>query len=347
MQASVQRIQKLKSAENSDNLLIAEVLGWEVVVKKDEFKDNDLCVYVEIDSIVPPKPEFDFLKDRHYRVRTIKLRGNLSQGLCLPISFLSSGKTYLEGDDVSEELGIIHYEKPCNDQKAKGYFPSFLRKTDEVMLQSKLGLLKELIRSGIDYYKSIKEDGSSGTYYFMNGQFGMCSRNIELKTDELEQSSDIWTLACKRYKINEVLPKYCEINNRNLAVQGEVFGLGIRNNKMGENGVNFKVFDIWDIDKGKYLDLHEMQNVCKELELNTVNIYEMIKNTYTYVDEEQLNDLAKRLLSEFIEEAKTLKYGNNKPAEGMVIRPVVFMKNKKHERISFKVLNNNYLLAEK
>ena len=347
MQASIQKIQKLKIAENSDNLLIAEVLGWEVVVKKNEFNENDLCIYVEIDSIVPPKPEFDFLKDRHYIVRTIKLRGNLSQGLCLPLSILSKDKAYIEGDDVSEELSILHYEKPCNAQKAKGYFPSFLRKTDEVMLQSKLGLLKELIKSGVSFYKSIKEDGSSGTYYFLKGQFGMCSRNLELKIDELETSSDRWSLACKRYKINEVLSRYCLENNRNLAIQGEVFGPGIQNNKMGAMTVDFKVFDIWDIDKGQYVDLDEMLNICKQLNLNTVNIFNIENQEYTYIDEEQLHNLVKRLLSEWIEEAKTLKYGNNKLAECMVIRPVIFMKNKKHERISFKVLNNNYLLSEK
>ena len=66
--------------------------GWECVVKKGEFTAGDPIVYVEVDSIVPERPEFEFLRDRKFCVRTIKLRKQVSQGLVLPMSILPDGK---------------------------------------------------------------------------------------------------------------------------------------------------------------------------------------------------------------------------------------------------------------
>ena len=113
--ATIQKILDLKPIPNADNILCATVQGWELVVKKDEFKIGDLCVYIEIDSIVPDKPEFEFLRDRKFRVKTIKLRKQISQGLALPLSILPQGK-YKEDDDVTEILGVIKYD-PEGDYK--------------------------------------------------------------------------------------------------------------------------------------------------------------------------------------------------------------------------------------
>jgi RNA ligase (TIGR02306 family) len=89
--ASIQKIVDIRPIDGADKIEVAQVLGWEVVVaKKDEFKVGDLVIYIEIDSIVPDKSEFDFLRDRKFRVRTIKLRKQVSQGLILPLSILPS-----------------------------------------------------------------------------------------------------------------------------------------------------------------------------------------------------------------------------------------------------------------
>ena len=84
--ASIQIINNIEPIEDANKIEYASVLGWHCVVKKDEFKVGDKCVYVEIDSILPDNnPEFEFMKDRKYRVKTIKLRGKVSQGIIFPM----------------------------------------------------------------------------------------------------------------------------------------------------------------------------------------------------------------------------------------------------------------------
>lgn len=88
--ASIQRIISLSAIEGADKIEKAVVLGWNVVVKKGDFKVGDLCVYCEIDSILPDKPEFEFLRDRKFRIKTIKLKNQCSQGICFPLSILEN-----------------------------------------------------------------------------------------------------------------------------------------------------------------------------------------------------------------------------------------------------------------
>lgn len=121
--AHVEIIESLNPIEGADKIEVCTVLGWHLVVKKDEFKVGDKIVYIEVDSVVPEKPEFEFLRDRKFRVRTIKLRGQISQGLVLPLSTLDN---YVEnpkglekikealsaGDNVTDYLGITKYLTP-------------------------------------------------------------------------------------------------------------------------------------------------------------------------------------------------------------------------------------------
>src|SRR6185312_7137005 len=109
--ASVQKILSIKPIEGAEFIVTATVLGWEVVVKKGEFNVGDLCCYIQIDTVVPETEQFDFLRERKYRVRTIKLRKQISQGLIVP---LPKGK-FKEGDDITDLVGVKKYEKPDNN----------------------------------------------------------------------------------------------------------------------------------------------------------------------------------------------------------------------------------------
>ena len=135
MLATIEKIDDVQSVENADALDRVKVLGWQVVVKRGEFKVGDPCVYVRIDTILPDKPEFAFLADRNFRVRTIKLRGCLSQGICFPISILGiAGKYDMPGEDVSEIIGVVKYEKHVPGAlggETIGNWPCFIPKTDE------------------------------------------------------------------------------------------------------------------------------------------------------------------------------------------------------------------------
>lgn len=105
--ASAQKIVRLDPIEGADLIVKATILGWEIVVKKDEFKVGDLAAYIQIDTVVPEIEQFEFLRERQFRVRTIKLRKQISQGLVVP---LPAGK-WAEGDDLTDALGVKKFEK--------------------------------------------------------------------------------------------------------------------------------------------------------------------------------------------------------------------------------------------
>ncbi|MBQ9247308.1 MAG: hypothetical protein IJ171_01830, partial [Ruminococcus sp.] len=117
--AHVEQIVDIQPIPDADKIEVATVLGWKVVIAKaDGFKVGDKVVYIEIDSKVPDRPEFEFLRDRKFRVKTIKLRGQYSQGLIVPLSILGSGN-YNVGDNVTDKLGITYYVAEDNVRKAE------------------------------------------------------------------------------------------------------------------------------------------------------------------------------------------------------------------------------------
>jgi hypothetical protein len=109
--ASAQRIVKITPIEGADAIETAMVLGWEIVIKKGEYQVGDLCCYIQIDTVVPEKPEYEFLRERKFRVKTIKLRKQISQGL---IVALPEGN-WSEGDDLTNVIGVKKYEKVDNN----------------------------------------------------------------------------------------------------------------------------------------------------------------------------------------------------------------------------------------
>lgn len=334
MLASIQKILDVKPVENADSLDKVYVLGWQVVAKRGEFKTGDLCVYISIDSIVPDKSEFAFLAKEKFRVRTIKLRGELSQGIVFPMSILPDNKEfehfYEVGADVSEILGVKHYEKPVpnegfNQGDTKGNWPLYFPHTDEERIQNVPEVLDEL--RGKSYIITEKCDGTSCSIYFNRGEFGVCSRNFEKKDSE---GSAYWQMVHK-YDLEEKLKKL----SRNLAIQGELCGPGIQKNKLGLKELDLFVFDIFDIDEGKYLSWPMQQQLVVSLGLNKVPVVEFGEG-FRYD------------LEELLERAKGKYHGTENYREGIVVRAMYGdFSEKMRSRISFKVLNNEFLLKEK
>ena len=112
--ASIRRIGGLTPILGKDRIELAQIDGWTVIVKKDEFKVGDLVIYVEIDSILPDKQEFEFLRSKKFRIKTMKMAGVLSQGICFPISTLNRSNITF-GEDVTDEMGIIKYEEDADN----------------------------------------------------------------------------------------------------------------------------------------------------------------------------------------------------------------------------------------
>lgn len=322
--ASIQRILALDKIENADAIAKATVLGWQLVVKKDEFQVGDLCVYCEIDSLMPERPEFEFLKPRGMRIKTVRLRGQISQGICFPLSILPQGVEIAEGLDVTEILGITKYEPPIPANlrgKTKGGFPSFIPKTEETRVQ----VLQELIDKyqGETCYIAEKLDGSSVTYYLNKGVFGVCSRNLDL----LETPDNtLWQVA-RSLNIEEKLRALAG----NLAIQGEIVGESIQGNKYKLRGQTVYFFNLFDIDKYRYFDLAEFVDIFKAIELPTVPI---INSNYSL--ENDINRLVELSIDKSVLNPAIQR-------EGIVIRPLQ-EKIDLTGRVSFKVINPEFLL---
>lgn len=348
--ATLQRISELNPIEGADRIECAKVLGWRCVVKKGEFKVGDLIIYCEVDSLLPEKPEFEFLRETKFRIRTRKFKGQISQGLILPINFLvSKDDTFFEGwnkliqlgnlqegQDVTELLGIVKYEPKLPANLAglvKGTFPKHIvPKTDETRVQVLQPMLDRY--KGEKCYVSEKVDGSSCTIYYKDGEFGVCSRNLEL----FETPENSFWKVIKEKKIDEKLKKYCEDNKINLSLQGELVGNNIQKNTLNLSGLDILFFNIFNINEYRYYDYTDFIKISKELEISIVPILEE--------DFILINDI-----DYLVEKAKgNSKLNRNVMREGIVIRPLkekvdLFMANDfGNGRVSFKVLNPEYLL---
>jgi RNA ligase (TIGR02306 family) len=322
--ASIQKIRALDPIEGADMILKATVLGWQLVVKKEDFQVGDLCVYCEIDSIMPPRPEFEFLKPRGMRIKTIRLRGQVSQGICLPLSILPESTPIIEGADVTEILGISKYEPPIPASLAgvmKGNFPSFIPKTDETRVQVLQDLLDKY--AGMPCYIAEKLDGSSTTYYWKDGQFGVCSRNLELVESE---DNSLWKLA-RAYDIENKLKAL----GKNYALQGEIIGEGIQSNKYKMRGQAVYFFNVFDIDAHQFLDFQDFKRVMATLGLNIVPILDS--------HFELLTDIPKLVK---MAAGKSVLH-KDAHREGIVIRPLT-EKYERQGRVSFKSINPEFLL---
>jgi len=336
--ASIQRIKDLQPIPDADKIEVAVILGWKIVTKKGEFKIGDYCVFFEIDSLLQPKEWNSFLHDKKdptkkIRLRTVKLRGQVSQGLAIPLSVIPETAEVVatDGMDVTELLGVEKWEPQSDfnaEEKPKANFPFYIPKSDTERCQAYPDIIAEM--QGREVYGTIKIDGTSTTIFQREGEFGVCSRNLELYETP---TSKYWRMA-RKYKIQENLAGL--IIPRNISIQGETHGPGVQKNKLGLKELELAVYDIFDIDDGKYLDYVEQQNVIKFLGLQPVQTVFLGKFEWKSVDE-------------LVDYASTFQYPNGTPAEGIVIRPVVEARSEalKGHRMAIKAISPVFLMKYK
>jgi RNA ligase (TIGR02306 family) len=321
----IDRIDNILPALNSDFLELAIVGGWQSVIRKeDNYKKGDLVVYFEVDSILPIAPWSKFLHDKgKSTLYTERFRGNLSQGLILPLSILPSDCKIEEGLDVTEILGVKKYERPdpVDPSLIKGRFPSYLHKIDEIRLQSTMGCLNEL--KGKPYYISIKCDGMSTTAYYdiYTGEFEIAAR----EGIRVDRDDSPYHIAVKQQDIKNKLA-----NHKHLAYQGECCGKGIYGNHLGINGYDVFAFNLYNMNTWSFLDFNEFRDTTNELGIQTVPILE-VGDSFDYT------------LDELLILANRVYEGTKNQIEGIVIRPQVeCWSDTLKGRLSFKVLNNSY-----
>lgn len=258
--ATIRKIDSLRPIVGADAIECAIIGGWTCVVKKGEFTAGDLAVYLEIDSWVPTElaaflskgkepREFEGIKGE--RLRTVKLRGQLSQGLLLPLEPTCANieSELFDGLDVSLPLNILKWERPMNAQlagQAKGNFPTAIPKTDQERCQNLVKEIDQAITDKLQFEVTEKLEGSSMTVYLIDGVFGVCSRNLDLKETE---DNTFWQVA-RRDGIEE---KLRSLDMDNVAIQGELVGPGIQGNIYKLSKPEFWVFDIYNIKMGEYV----------------------------------------------------------------------------------------------
>lgn len=336
--ASVQYVHLITPIEGADKIECVHVLGWQCVANRGQFKVGDHCVYMEVDSFLPVCEQFEFLRNSSFRkseilgegfrLKTMKFKGQISQGLVQPLSILPEGK-YKIGDDVTDILGIRKWEveeRVTSSGTVIGGFPYGIGKTDELRVQSYPELIEEF-KAIPEYYISTKMDGSSVTMYWVDGKFGVCGRNYEYGDDD---KCAMWKYA-HEYRIEEALKKN---NIPDVAIQGEFCGAGIQKNRLKLVKPEWYVFTVVDMKTRKRYSLEQMKGLCRCLGLKMVPVEE-VGTEFPYDTVDQLLDRAKG------------RYSSGMNKEGIVIRPTEVVYSRTiGGPLSMKVLNNDYLLKE-
>ncbi len=365
--ASIQRIVSLSPIAGADAIEKATILGWEVVVaKKDNFKVGDLVCYCEVDSILPDKPEFEFLRDRKFRIKTIKLKGQVSQGIAFPLSILPNTCVYrAEGYDVTNILGIRKYDPQTEFERKeaerlaaidknrmtkflKHYswfrrlsstfvkldrkpFPSFIRKTDEDRIQLFPNYYEKW--SSLKFTITEKLDGQSATYFCVpnleRGLFGQkWVFGVCSRNFQLlkPDNSSYWTIA-RNLSLEPRMKEWCKTNNSGLIIQGEAVGVGIQGNKYKKKDIQFYVFNIATYNKGQTTYLNQIQQ-----SLFCVNFQNLNTVPVLYASTPLLQTIPL-----MVELSKGISIEADIPREGIVVRNY-------EANVSFKVINPNFLL---
>jgi RNA ligase (TIGR02306 family) len=336
--ATIERIKKLYPHPNADTLSIAEVLGYQAIVKNGVFNENDLIVFIQPDTVLPDAPWASMYKAKSNRVRSIKLRGQWSMGIVESLSILGKvpqdidpiDENYI-GYDVAGILGVTKYEPPIpQDLSAKGNLPYGIMKTDEERYQN-----IDNLPFGEIVDVNLKVDGSSMTVYCkkvetsvlsdIHGEYeyqvGVTSRSLELKLDKENK----YTTIVNKLNLIDKLKAYCNTHNVNIAIRGELYGNGIqgfKHNPHATKPLGFAVFNVLNLDTLKYEGIDSplyYEKVAQELNIETVPMVE------------KSVELTPELIKKYDEGIDKI---NGVPFEGVVIK----LKNGN----SFKVINKSY-----
>jgi RNA ligase (TIGR02306 family) len=348
--ASIRKIDDIRPIENADAIECAVVGGWNVVVKKGEFRIGDLAIYCEIDSWIPTglapflskgKDPREYEGVRGERLRTVKLRGQLSQGLLLPLFYSYSEKSWcfhpsmhclpehvVEGQDVTDRLGIKKWEMQVSAQLAgqvKGNFPTEIPKTDQERVQNLVEEIAVAYERAAEFEVTEKLEGSSMTVYRIRGEFGVCSRNLDLKRDE---NNTFWKVAIEEdidAQMMAVDPYW------DFAIQGELIGPGVQGNIYKLSKPEFRVFDVYNIQEGKYLNPSARRDLIAGMGLKHVPV--LATNADLIACEGKVQNVL-----ECAEGSSVLN--DKQEREGIVLKEV-------NGGMTFKAISNKYLLGEK
>ncbi|MCQ2209096.1 MAG: hypothetical protein MJZ34_02280 [Paludibacteraceae bacterium] len=295
--ATIRKIESIEPIPQKDRIVLAHIDGWQAIVTKDDFKVGDTVIFCEPDSVLPKKPEFEFLSKYNYRIKTIKMSGIISQGLILNMSLLSSPSSFAIGDDVTDLLGVTQYEPPMDkdprprtqrqsfiDRILMRYswyrklkdrlfglghtdFPDFIKKTDEERIQNH----PEYLDLDCLWIGTEKLDGCSATYFlkkkkflcFNYYEFGVCSRNIRLN----KQDDSVYWRMVEQYNLKQTMKRMIKDADW-MVLQGECIGRGIQKNIYRLSNNQLRIYSVIT-PKGR-LNSSDSWDICNKYQLQHV-----------------------------------------------------------------------------
>lgn len=306
--AVVSKIQSITPIEGKDRIVLAKVENYDTIIQKEDFKVGDTCVYVFYDSILPDKPEYEFLRKRcwsekwhGHRIRPMKMGGVVSEGLVLPMSSLPAGKKYKLGQVVTDDLEIRlydpetqletqskkkskfvtfmfrfawfrkFYKKFILKTKTKEGYPIWIDKSDEENIEKVYDKVAE--HPELEYIISEKMEGQAATFAVEKGKFSVYSHNFKV-------DSGNWVEIAKVLNLEDKLKKWCKEHKfTNFALQGEVCGPGIQGNIYGFKSLRLFVYGGW-YDTHKRLSWEDVEYVCKIFNIETVPVLKYNQKLY-------------------------------------------------------------------
>jgi RNA ligase (TIGR02306 family) len=338
--ASIRTISNVRPIPNADKIEVVSVDGWELVARKNEFKPGDICVYFEIDSFLPVEKRYEFLVkscfrkmsdtgEEGLRIKTMTMRGQISQGLALPLTSFPECANLPVDTDVTEILGVKKYEPPipaCIAGEVKGLFPSFVPITDQERIQNNFAKLAPTLRDSEELFEiTVKLDGTSMTTLVdpYADEFLVCSRTLSLKET---QSNTLWSVA-REVGLEQIIRQINQEYDTHFAFSGELMGPGIQKNKEKLPKHQFFVFDIYDIKQRRYITPSQREKIINQFpQVKHVPILGHISGKELF--QHDVNFILK------MAEGPSL---NATQREGLVF---------KAKNCSFKAISNKFLLEE-
>lgn len=372
---TIQTVKTVEPIQGKDRIVLASFVsvGWKVIVGV-ETRPGDKMVYCEPDTVLPVRPEFEFLRSRCYneafngfRIKQMKMAGVMSYGLAIPLKEVPGVSERLsDGKDITTLIGAIKYDPELRQEqmesskkkynfflrllfripafkewyfhRSKAYWPKFISKTDETRVQTLQYVFNELF--GKMVFITEKVDGQSATFALKDGVFYVCSRNLCITKERIRSLKRYATQqskyleTAKLYDIAAKLRAYKKQTGHDIYIQGEQIGPGIQGNKYGTSTLWFYVFNVFDITEGRYFNGNEVRNFCHEFGFQMVPF--VYEGKFEWMNTDELLEFAK---------GYSRLYPTT-PREGIVIRsqktlpPMNGMSN----MLSFKAINPDFLV---
>ena len=330
--ASIQRVHYVGPIKGKDRVVMARVLGYQVVIQREDFFANgqasSLCVFFEPDALLDEtNPLFAFMSARKWRIKTVKFGDTYSQGLAVKLDLLDTygldASKKVEGTDVTAILRVTKYIAPeersqYTDDISKGSgshmggqrqepstraaFPVVVPKTDEISVQSALHLFHQLYRSQLKVTITEKVDGCSATFW----ADGIASRNYHLLEEDGQDMAHYFRMD-RKYDLRAKLARGYPA----IAIQGEIYGPKIQKNPLQLREVDFAIFNMYDMAKRQYLPWDEVLRIAADLQVPTVR---------QLFHDKSLAECGFHSWQDLLLYADQRSYPSGQPAEGIVVK---------------------------